>query len=84
MIGEADSRGRVSAHQLQASLTGEDNGRRVVLRRIGCTLSRAEVTYEHFSRRFVDLGAAGRPTNILQKGGRLITGEMKLRENGEN
>lgn len=58
----------MSTHQLQASLAGEDDGRRVVLRRIGCTLGGAEIGYEHFSRRFVDVGAAGRPTDILQKG----------------
>lgn len=58
----------MSAHQLQASLAGEDDGRRVVLRRIGRTLGGAEIGYEHFSRCFVDVGAAGRPTNILQKG----------------
>lgn len=78
MLGEErGSRGRVSAHQLQAPQAGEDDGRRVVLRRIGCTLGGAQVGYEHFSRRCVDFGAAGHPTDILQKGGRSITGGMK-------
>lgn len=74
---ERGSRRRGSAHQLQASLAGEDDGRGVVLRRIGCTLGGAGVAYEHFSRGFVDVGAAGRPTDILPQGGRWIRGEVK-------
>lgn len=66
-----------STHQLQASLAGEDDGRCVVPGRIGCTLGGAQVGYEDFSRCVVDLGAAGRSTDILQRRARSITGETK-------
>lgn len=75
--GEAGIRGMLGAtasssadaHQLQASLAGEDDSGSVVLRRIRCTLGGAGVGDEHFSRSWVDARAAGGPTDVLQKVG---------------
>lgn len=57
---------KVLTDQLQASLAGEDDGRRVVLCRISCALGGAEVRDGHFPSGDIDLRATGGASNVLQ------------------
>lgn len=56
---------KVLTDQLQSSLAGEYDGWGVVLCRVRRTLGGAEVSDGHFPCYTVDLGATGRPPNVL-------------------